>query len=271
MPVEQRKSAIFRIPFIAALAVLAAAPSLPQPERPAAAAASRHSYPALESVGWSYGYASFHGAPKNQLRFFRNDRRDFGSGMGPEDGTEVQAIVARIARAHPGDALSFSLTREAGALACSGRAEADGRASGSCRFDPNQGFAAELARRGIAPDDSDAMFGLTLVDAHLATVDALVAEGFRFGNAGELIAVSALDATPAYAGDLRGAGLKVDKIGDLIAAKALNIDAQWLGAMARAGYPNLAVGQAIQMRALGVTPDYALRMGRVLHAVHEIE
>jgi hypothetical protein len=41
--------------------------------------------------------------------------------------------------------------------------------------------------------------------------------------------------------------------------------------MAQAGYPDLAVDQAIQMRALGVTPDYAVRMARVLRAVGEIE
>jgi hypothetical protein len=77
--------------------------------------------------------------------------------------------------------------------------------------------------------------------------------------------------TPNYARELRGAGLKVDELGDLIAAKALKVDAQWLGEMAHAGYPDLAIGQAIQMRALGVTPDYAVRMTRVLRAVGEIE
>jgi hypothetical protein len=49
------------------------------------------------------------------------------------------------------------------------------------------------------------------------------------------------------------------------------VDAAWLGDMARAGYPDLTIGQAIQMRALGVTPDYAVRMARVLHAVGEIQ
>ena len=70
-----------------------------------------------------------------------------------------------------------------------------------------------------------------------------------------------------------GAGVirLIDANADLIAAKALKIDGQWLGEMARAGYPDLAVGQAIQMRALGVTPDYAMGMQRVLHAVGEIQ
>jgi hypothetical protein len=262
---------MFRIPFIAALALLAAAPSLPQPAPPAAAAAAGHSYPAIERIGWTYGDESYGNGPHDQLRFTRDDHGHFNSSMGPDDGADARAVIASIERARPGDAISFSLVREAGALACTGRAEADGRASGTCRFDPDQGFATELARRGMAPDDSDDMLALTLVNARIATVDTLTAKGFRFDGAGDLIAVSALGVGAAYADELRGAGLRIDELGDLIAAKALKIDAQWLGDMARAGYPSLAVGQAIQMRALGVTPDYALRMGRVLHAVHEIE
>ena len=260
---------MLRAPIIAAFALFAAAPSLPQAAVPAENVAPRHAYPAIERIGWSYGEGSIHGGPADQLRFFRE--RHFNSSSGPQESADVKAIIATIAATHAGDRVSFTLTREAGALACSGRAEEGGHASGTCRFDPDQVFAAGLTRHGIAAEDSDAMLGLTLVDAHIATVDGLAAEGFRFQNAGELIAVSALGVTPAYAGDLRAAGLQVDAIGDLIAARALKIDAQWLADMARAGYPDLAVGKAIQMRALGITPDYAIRMGRVLHAVHEIE
>jgi hypothetical protein len=259
---------MFRNPFIAAAALLAAAPTLPHGAEPAAVAA-RHAYPTIERVGWSYGDTSFHAGPSDQLRFFRDS--DYNSSSGPADSADVKAIIAAIAQAGPGDPVSFTLAREAGALTCAGRAEGGGRASGTCRFDPEEGFAAALARHGIAPRDSEEMLGLTLVHAHLAAVEGLTAAGFRFGDVGELIAVSALDVTPAYADELRGAGLKVDELGDLIAAKALKIDGQWLGKMARAGYPNLAVGQAIQMRALGVTPEYAIKMGRVLRAVHEIE
>ena len=104
----------------------------------------------------------------------------------------MQALVARIGQARPGNQLSFVLTRDAGTLACSGRADADGRASGTCRFDPDEGFAAGLGSRGIAANDSDQMFALTLVDAHLATVDGLAGQGFRFADAGELIAEAAV-------------------------------------------------------------------------------
>lgn len=254
---------------LAMLVLFVAAPTLPRAAELASAAAPRHAYSAIESVGWSYRDEHVGHGSADGLQFFLDDH--FNSTVDPDDGSDVKAIVAAIERVRPGDPVSFSLTREAGKLACSGRAEQGGRASGTCRFEPDQGFAAALARRGIPPEDSDTLLGLTLVDARLATVDGLAAEGFRFDDAGDLIAVSALGVTAAYADELRATGLKIAELGDLIAAKALKIDPQWLADMARAGYPNLAVDQAIQMRALGVTPEYAMKMARVLRAVGEIE
>lgn len=255
---------MFRTPLIAAFALVAAAPSLPQAVMPAAAAAPEHAYAPIGSIRWSYG-------PGDQLRFSVGNPDHLNSTIGPDQAADVQAIAASLERAAPGEPLSFTLTREAGSLACTGRAESGRRASGTCRFGPDQAFAQALSRHGIAPENSDDILGLALVDAKLATLDALADDGFRFGDAGDLIAASALGVSAGYADDLRRQGLKVDELGDLIAAKALKIDSVWLGEMARAGYPGLAIDQAIQMRALGVTPDYAARMGRVLHAVHEIE
>jgi hypothetical protein len=259
---------MIRLPLLAALTLMTAAPSLPQPAGQAASAAAPHSYRPIESIRWSYDEASVSGGSSWQLRL-RHDR--WNSTIGNDDDADVRRITNSIRQAVRGQGVSFSLAREAGTLACAGKAEDGGRAGGTCRFDPDDRFGAELAGRGLAPDDSDDMLALTLVDAHLATVDGLIADGFRVDDSGDLIAVSALDVSPAYVAELRGAGLKVGELGDLIAARALKVDASWLRAMAQAGYPGLAVGQAIQMRALGVTPDYAVRMARVLRAVGEIE
>jgi hypothetical protein len=259
---------MFRTPLLAALTLLVAAPSLPQSAARPVQVAEARAYRPIETIRWTYDDESDPGGSSWQLRF----RYDKSNSSVDSDGVpDVRQVIDTIAHAAPGQAVSFNLSREAGGLACIGRAEANGRGSGTCRFDPDNGFAAGLARRGIAPDDSEDLLALTLVNAHVATADALAGDGFRFADSGELIAVSALGVTPAYVSDLRQAGLRVDELGDLIAAKALKVDGQWLGAMARAGYPDLAVGQAIQMRALGVTPDYATRMARVLHAVGEIQ
>lgn len=259
---------MIRTPLLTALTLLVASPSLPQSsDRPAHVAETR-TYRPIQAIAWAYDKESYPGGSSWQLRF-EHDRSN--SSVNSSGAADVRLAIATIAQAASGQSVAFGLAREAGTLTCTGRADAGGRRSGTCRFDPNNRFAAELARRDIAPDDSDDMLGLTLVDAHLTTVDSLTQDGFRVADSGDLIAVSTLDVTSAYVRDLRHAGLKVDELGDLIAAKALKVDGQWLGDMARAGYPDLAVGQAIQMRALGVTPDYAMRMVRVLHAVGEIQ
>ena len=260
---------MIRTPLLAALTLLVAAPSLPQPAGHSAVAGHAKPYRPIDAIRWTFGDES--SGDRHSARQLRFSHGHSNSSISPDRDPEVQRVVDAIARAAPGQTLSFALTREAGTISCSGRADDGGDGSGTCRFDPDPSFAAALAAREIAAKDSEEMLALTLVNAHLATADGLAGEGFRLGGAGDLIAVSALGVTPAYAGELRGAGLKIYEIGDLIAARALKIDASWLGAMADAGYPNLEVGKAIQMRALGVTPDYAMKMAHVLRQVGEIQ
>ncbi len=260
---------MIRTPILAALTLFAAAPvahhSAAERDRPAAT----RSYRAIERVHWSYRDETVPGGQsRRQLRF---SHAQSSSSLGVDDSADARSIAASLEGAHAGDPVSFALVREAGALACAGRAEGSGRAAGSCRLDPDEGFVAGLVNRGLVPEDSDELLALTLVDAHLATADGLAGQGFELADAGDLIAVCALGVTAAYARELRAAGLQPGDLGDLIAARALKIDSAWLHAMAGAGYPNLAMGQAIQMRALGVTPDYAMRVGRVLRAVGQIE
>jgi hypothetical protein len=256
-----------RTPFLAALTLFAAGPILPQAAALSAADALPHAYAAIDPINWTY--RDDDGPARNsQLRFSHNGMM---TSFSPEEASRIMGELATASLANPGEAVTFSIVREAGSLACSGRVERTGSAAGTCRFNPYKRFTDALSRRGLPPEDSDAVLALTLVDARVALVDGLLDQGYRFDDADDLIAVAALDVSPAYAGELRGAGLKVDDLDDLVAARALHVDAAWLGEMAKAGYPGLKVEQAIQMRALGVTPDYAKRMSRVLSALGEIE
>jgi len=256
---------MFRTPLLAVLALIAAAPSTP---RPVAGEVPARSNPAIETIHWTYGPERLRSGWATQLRF---THEGMNSRIDADDAPEIMGELVSASSASPGEAVSFRLAHEAGALACTGHADGDRKASGTCRFDPDQRFADGLASRGTPADDSDTLLALALVDARLAPVDGLTTEGYRLDDADDLIAIAALKVTPAYAEELRAAGLRTGQLGDLIAARALKVDAAWLGDMARAGYPDLTIGQAIQMRALGVTPDYAVRMARVLHAVGEIQ
>jgi hypothetical protein len=258
---------MYRSITLATLALFAAAPTLSQ-TAPAGHPAAARSCRALDDIHWSYDEETSSGRSTNPLRLTRDG---MNTGFGSDEARLLMGEHATASLASPGEAVTFSVVREAGALACSGRVERQGHASGHCRFDPDERFTTALAGRGLPPEDSDEVLSLALVDAHVASVDGLVAQGYRFEKADDLVAVAALDVTPAYAGEMRDAGLKIGDLDDLVAARALHVDAAWLREMAKAGYPHLGFDRAIQMRALGVTPEYATKMARVLRAVGEIE
>ncbi|HTM94569.1 MAG TPA: hypothetical protein VL100_01945 [Croceibacterium sp.] len=226
-----------------------------------AAGPSPHPVRAIDDIEWSYA-----GGDNPRVRLTHDG---MNSTMDTNDLPRVADGLA-TASSSPGEAVSFNLAREAGALACTGAWGTNGKARGTCRFDPSEAFVGELAARGLRPEDSDEAFALALVDARVGEVDALERAGFDLTEVDDLLAVSALEVTADYAGELRTAGLAVDELDDLVAARALEISPRWLVEMAEAGYPGLTADQAISMRALDVTPDYARRMKRVASAVGEL-
>jgi hypothetical protein len=240
-----------------ALLALAASPCL-----------SRESYPAIDEIEWSYGEDERFDTGRPSFRFSRDGTTS------SFDGTEAAEFVGErvtASLASPGEAVSFTVQREAGTIACSGTVVAVGKASGTCRFDPDQGFIAQLQAHDLTPEDSEELFVLALVDARVASVDGLSREGFVIGEVDTVVALAALEVTPEFARSLKSAGLAIDDTDNLIAAKAVGVDPAWLQGMADAGYTGLDADRAIQMRALDITPDYARKMSRVMAALEGTE
>lgn len=256
-----------RLPLLAALAFAATAATLTQArdDPPAAEAAS---FAPIGGIEWSYAARARDEDGDAYLRFVREG---MNSTMGVSDLPELGDALESVSQARAGDAVSFALRREAGVLACEGRASERGRAAGSCRFDPDGEFVRQLIAHQLEPEDVEQLLALAFVDARMATVDGFSRNGLPLRDVDELMGISALEVTPAYADELREAGLQVSDVEDLVAAKALEVDAAWLAEMAEAGYANLDLEKAIELRALGVTPDYARRMARVMRALDGAE
>lgn len=248
-------------PIIAgALLTLAASPCLSQD-------ASRP-IDAIDGIEWTYGEDEAFNSARPSFRFSRDGH------MSSFDGTEAAVFVGErvtASLASPGEAVSFTVRREAGTFDCKGSVVAVGRASGTCRFAPDQGFVAQLQERDLPPEDSEEVMVLALVDARMASVDALSREGFTIDEVDTLVALAALDVTPDFARSLKSAGLAIDDTDNLIAAKAVGVDPAWLQGMAAAGYTDLDADRAIQMRALDITPDYARKMSRVIASLEGTE
>jgi hypothetical protein len=240
-----------------ALLTLAASPCL-----------SRESYPAIDDIEWTYGKDERFDTGRPSFRFSRDGHTS------SFDGTEAADFVGErvtASLASPGEAVSFTVRREAGTFDCSGTVVRVGHASGTCRFDPDQSFVAKLQARNLAPDDSEEVMVLALVDARMASVEGLLREGFVIDEVDTVVALAALHVTPEFARSLKSAGLAIDDTDNLIAAKAVGVDPAWLQGMAEAGYTDLDADRAIQMRALDITPDYALKMSRVMAALEGTE
>lgn len=226
-----------------------------------AAAPAPHPIHAIEGIEWTYD-------PDDEGRIeLRHDHMN--STFDASELPEVADQLAAASSSSPGEAVTFALVREAGALACTGKRTASG-ARGTCRFDPTESYVAALSERGLRPEDSEEAFALAIVDARIDQVDGLARAGFDVREVGDLLAVAALEVCPSYVEELKEAGLDIAELDDLVAAKALGISAAWLTEMADAGFPDLTVDQAISMRALDVTPDYARRMKRVAASVGEL-
>lgn len=240
-----------------ALLTLAASPCL-----------SQGAYSAIDDIDWTYGEDDRFDTSPPSFRLSRNGH------ISSFDGTEAAAFMGErviASLASPGEAVSFVVRREAGTIACSGTIVSVGRASGTCGFDPDQDFLAELQARELAPDGSDELLVLALVDARMASVDALSREGFVIDEIDTVVALAALEVTPEFARSLKSGGLAIDDTDNLIAAKAVGVDPAWLRGMAEAGYADLDADRAIQMRALDITPDYARKMSRVMAALEGTE
>ena len=229
----------------------------------AADPAPRRDLPMIDNIQWAY-------QPGQQAQLLLR-RKGMSSTFDRDDLPEIMDALAAAPRTS-GEPVAFTLAREAGALACVGKADGDG-AEGTCRFDPDEGFVAALEGLGLqAEDDEDhELLALAVVDARVASVEALSRAGYHFNDLSDVIEVAALEVTPEFADELREAGLVIEDLEELVEARAVELDAAWLREMAEAGFANLTVEKAIEMRALDVTPDYARRMRNVLTALGETE
>ena len=260
---------MLRFPLIAAVALSAVAATLTSAQDNASVLhGGARAFAPVTDIEWSYATEASDDDDQPSLRF---NREGMSTTMGADELPEANAALAKVASATSGEAVSFSIAREAGVIACAGSVTERGRAGGTCRFDPDRDFIAALAARDLVPEDIEELLGLAFVDARLASVDDLSSAGFIVADADELITVAALEVTGAYAAGLRNAGLQPEDLDELVSAKAVGVEPGWIAEMAEAGYPGLDLDKAIELRALGVTPDYARRMARVMRAMEGVE
>lgn len=171
---------------------------------------------------------------------------------------EAQAALSR-GTAGP---VSFTVTHDAGRLACTGHLSRAFEGKGACRFTSDPAFERKLGDRGLSPEKRSTLLAMLMVDATIELADGLTAEGVRPKDGDDLIAAAALNVRPDYIRDLKSEALVLTDIEDAIACKALGVDGDYVRALAAAGYRKLSADDVVSMKAMGVTGAYAQAMNR---------
>jgi hypothetical protein len=173
------------------------------------------------------------------------------------DRSELAELRAALDR--PAGDVAFTVAREAGTLSCRGTLDRPFDGVGTCDFAGDPRFVEALASRHLRPEHRADLLAMALVDANLALIDGLSANGLPARNTGDVIAAAALHLTPEYVGSLASAGLEMKSIDDAIACRALGIDGEYVRGIIAAGYA-ASTREIIAMKATGVTPEYARKM-----------
>lgn len=170
---------------------------------------------------------------------------------------DLQGLTGAQLTSATGGPARFRIVREAGSLDCDGVFKA-GRGTGDCRFAPDAGYAAQLAKRGIGSPTIDQQFQLTMAGGGaLADVDELLRQGYPRPSVGQLLEMSIHGVDAAYLQSLAKAGYNAGKVSKLVEMRIHGVTPEFATELAAIGpaYRNLPVDQLVEMRIHGITPD----------------
>ncbi|HET7461517.1 MAG TPA: hypothetical protein VFJ82_09710 [Longimicrobium sp.] len=154
-----------------------------------------------------------------------------------------------------GGAARFRLRREAGTFAFNGTFS-DGEGVGSYTFTPDAGFAAALARRGLARPTPQQQWSMALGDVGVGYVDELARQGYaRTVTTAGLVRAAEHGAGLRYLREMGALGYRVGTLDALITLRDHGVTASWVREMAELGYRGIAAPQATRLVDHGVRPS----------------
>jgi hypothetical protein len=158
-----------------------------------------------------------------------------------------------------GAPLVFRLAREAGTIECSGTAQGDRRAAGTCRFAPDEAFAADLARRGIGRAEPEQLFHLAVAGVGRPLLDELARQGYPTPGLSDLVALGIHGADVDYLRGLDAAGYRVGSLDKLVAFRIHGVTPAYISEMAALGaaFRRMSPDDLVGMRIHGVRPEQA--------------
>ena len=164
-----------------------------------------------------------------------------------------------------GVTVHFKIVRSAGTLDCEGWFEG-GKGSGHFTYQPNPGFAAELARRGIGAPTEWEQFTMTMAGVGLDLVDELKRQKYETPTTAELARMGTHGADLEYLRNVGRLGYRLGNSAGLVRMRDHGVDPDFIESLNGAGYRNLDAEALVRLRDHGVSEDYIADMKEMGYA-----
>jgi hypothetical protein len=168
---------------------------------------------------------------------------------------QLRGLTSEQALSSAGTNVRFDIRREAGTFACEGWFRR-GSGSGHFTFIPDQGFAAELLRRGVGTPDTRQMFSLALEDVGVALLDELNSQEYERPNVEQLVRMGDHDVTAEYVRGMGASGYRFRVIEALVKMRDHDVDPDYVRELRGYGYQNLAAEELLRARDHDITSDF---------------
>ena len=174
--------------------------------------------------------------------------------------SELQGLEAADLGARQAAPVRFRIIREAGQFDCAGEAGM-GRGEGSCRFDPNEIFAASLVARGIGAPTFSQQYSLALARVGTPLLDELDRQAYARPSIDDLVAAGIHDVGPEFVSAMSEAGYRVGTVAGLVQMRIHGVSRDYVAALADAGYRPEAE-DLVAFRIHGVSPEFIRAIDR---------
>jgi hypothetical protein len=156
--------------------------------------------------------------------------------------------------------VSFRIRREAGTFACEGTLRA-GRGSGRCGFTADEGFAAELDRRGVGRPTAAQQVALAMNEVGLGHVEALAAARGATPGVADLVLVAEHGVELEYLRAVAATGFR-GPVRDVVKLADREVEAGLVRAMRELGYDAITADELVSLKSQGVTPDFVRQVNQ---------
>ena len=162
--------------------------------------------------------------------------------------SELEGIGPAGFLAGDGGPVRFRIAREAGTIECAGVVRGM-RGVGDCRFTPDEGFAAELAQRGIGRP----------------VIAELDRQGYPRPSISQLVAIGIHGADLDFLRGLEASGYRLRSLDRLVEFRIHGVTPQYIAEIAALGgdFRQMPPERLVEMRIHGVTPAFARAMAEL--------